>query len=810
MPDTADSIIMRRPMIGIACAYISGVFLHAVFPAPQALLVAAPAVLLALCLVMNRIFREKTCILSPDITPKTGLSRLCVFPLITLAAWLAADFAGNAGDAGPCRIMRRPTEAVEITGVIADDPQRSAYAAPGQVAWNFTLELESIRRVEHPENVSAAVDVRLGACENERAPRYGDRVSMSGRLEDRLRLAGEDMPARFKAETSGRRYVFRGDAADMSLISEENGRALIAWCFALRRRFAAMLERGIEDYPVSSAVFQAMSLGLRGRVPYQSRDVFMRTGVAHIFAISGQHVLIVSLFAIFLLQISGVSRPWWFLALAPALVLYTIISGGAASAVRGCIMATSFAAAPMTRRRFDALSALGLAAVLILAINPGELFAKGFILSFAAVLGLCLIYPKIYRLAAKPAHPDPARLQPESKLKNALRQSYRAAWAVIAATLAAWIMTGPLCALWFNLVSPIGVVANLAAAPALLLTMVSGCCSVLFGAFVPALGELYNFAALGLISVFLHALELMSRVPGGHWFVPPPCAWSVSLWYAGAAVFAAARSRTSGLIAALMFASALGIEVAAAILPETSVEVLNIDGDGAVIATTRDGTWLIDPGPPSTEWTLTRRLRRGGVNRLAAIVVTHPLRSRAGATENLLKTMRVKELWLPAVGPDTPTRKRLIAAAQSAGTKIRLLQAGETIAPGGGLTWEVLHPVPGAKCRSAADAALVLRLRGQFGAILLRGEASPSVERNLLDSNKPISAAILVLTDMQARKGCGADFIRTVAPESIAICGPLELADDSPAPLRIPLSHVARIELDSNGRLKRLAPPVRY
>ena len=148
-------------------------------------------------------------------------------------------------------------------------------------------------------------------------------------------------------------------------------------------------------------------------------------------------MVVVAGILIFVLQVLGVSRVHWGLFLAPLLVGYTVAIGMPASAARAALMAIIYFSAPLLRRKADVLSSLALAALIILAVAPSQLFDLGFILSFVCVLGLIILCPLISDPLMKLLEPDPLRLQPEEVWVTTLRNVGRYSSSLLALAVAA-------------------------------------------------------------------------------------------------------------------------------------------------------------------------------------------------------------------------------------------------------------------------------------------------------------------------------------------------------------------------------------
>jgi ComEC/Rec2-related protein len=273
--------------------------------------------------------------------------------------------------------------------------------------------------------------------------------------------------------------------------------------------------------------------------------MFQTTGTLHIFAVSGLHVVMLSLPIVFVLTMFRISRMHWVLFLAPLIVLFTVATGGQSSAVRACVMSIVFFLAPLLRRKADAFSSLALAAFLILAWAPDQLFNIGFLLSFVVVMGLIVFYPVFMAPMQKlwapdPLAPDPGtvELRPRDRLIAVSRSIASYIGALFSASCASWLASFPLMAYFFGRVSISALVSNLAIIPISFLMMLAGCLSLVLGSFAALLADIFNHTNVALAWVMVGMTKLMASVPFGAFEVNRPRAWWVFAWYATLAVAA--------------------------------------------------------------------------------------------------------------------------------------------------------------------------------------------------------------------------------------------------------------------------------
>ncbi|HHX14394.1 MAG TPA: DUF4131 domain-containing protein [Clostridiales bacterium] len=128
-------------------------------------------------------------------------------------------------------------------------------------------------------------------------------------------------------------------------------------------------------------------------------ETFRRNGTAHILAVSGLHVGIVYLCLRRLF--AGRAARIRFTAILLILLVYAWLCSFAPSVMRALLMIATHMVAELLHRRYDFLSGIALAGLIILLYNPYYLFHPGFQLSFLAVLTLAVGLPFMENLAIR-------------------------------------------------------------------------------------------------------------------------------------------------------------------------------------------------------------------------------------------------------------------------------------------------------------------------------------------------------------------------------------------------------------------------
>lgn len=174
---------------------------------------------------------------------------------------------------------------------------------------------------------------------------------------------------------------------------------------------------------------------------------FSLSGTAHLLCVSGLHVgfLVATLYG--LLSIFKVKRKYTFIVLSLFLFLYTYLCGFSPSVVRASIMSIILLGSRcFGNYRYDNLSSLSLAGLIILFAKPFMLFDVGFQLSFASCFGIFLLMPIFNKFFKR------------IKFYNKFTQAF-------SLTLAAQIGTFPIILHNFEKLSFLSIVANMVVVP---------------------------------------------------------------------------------------------------------------------------------------------------------------------------------------------------------------------------------------------------------------------------------------------------------------------------------------------------------
>ena len=383
-------------------------------------------------------------------------------------------------------------------------------------------------------SIPVRVVAKMG--ENGAVPSVGERWRCSGWLSLK-----KDSPSRY-----ARRTLWVLEDGRMERISPA-GRFNVRTMY---NRLSDCLSRnagiGLGWCPELASLNKAMLLGRRGEIGLEKRAMFATAGTMHVFAISGLHVMLVALILNMLLSRAGLSPPVAAMCVLPLLAGYVMVSGARASAIRAALMVGLWMCSGLFGRRADSLVAWGVAAILIYAHSPENVFSAGCALSFLVMLAILLWL----RWSSQFAAPLDGMLKSaereqslgDVKRRDAIFMWYRCGMHILGAlgiSFAAWIASTPITARVFGRIVIGGIFANVVIVPLATISVVLGAAGTVASTIARPVGALLN--NLAAASTWLMELVSMAvaRCPGAS-FETLPWRWrDCAIWYAAwIAVFA--------------------------------------------------------------------------------------------------------------------------------------------------------------------------------------------------------------------------------------------------------------------------------
>ena len=333
---------------------------------------------------------------------------------------------------------------------------------------------------------------------------YGDELILEGSLHRPFNFgANTNFSYPDYLQNQGIYYILEvGKEREIIFLGRDKGNPLNSLSFKLKQRMKAIFEQYLS--PVNSAVLSGITLGDRQGLPARIREDFVRTGTAHIIAISGFNVGIVVFTVLFLLKAVRIKRKYRYLLAIPILFIHMCAVGAQASVVRATLMAVVVLIGYLLERDTDIINSLSLSALIILGYNPRQIFDIGFQLSFVSLLGIVLLSPRFIGWF---------KLQPKTNIGLKFLVNS------LAVSLAAWLATAGFTAYYFRIVTPISILANLIIVPLVSLVIILGFVLCLMAMICPATAFFTGLTTDFIMSGLFNITHQLSILPFSHFYI---------------------------------------------------------------------------------------------------------------------------------------------------------------------------------------------------------------------------------------------------------------------------------------------------
>jgi competence protein ComEC len=370
----------------------------------------------------------------------------------------------------------------------------------------------------------------------------------------------------------------------------------------------------------AGALIPGMVLGDTSKQSPEFKEAMKRSGLAHLVAVSGANFAIVSTFVLWCMQFVIRRKNVRIIATAIALTCFIALVRPSPSVLRAAAMAAVLLSAQLGKRGSDSLPALGFAICAVVLGDPWQSRDAGFALSVLATAGLLLLAPRIVE-----------KLPTHKKLAGAL-----------APPIAAMVFCSPILVSLSGYLSPMSIIANFLAAPAVAIITVLGFIAALVSPFAPWLAQLIIF---------------FIRIPAGfitgiaHWIA----AFPVLTIHNGLLGFGLVA-----LILAIFFLFKKNWKQSTAVLlivifalgwiqrwPAGDWQVAQCDvgqGDSLVVNLGAHRAIVIDVGPDSIA--VDKCLKNLGIKEIPLLILSHFHADHVAGLPGLLKGRKLHQVWI--------------------------------------------------------------------------------------------------------------------------------------------------------------------
>jgi competence protein ComEC len=286
---------------------------------------------------------------------------------------------------------------------------------------------------------------------------------------------------------------------DWVVLPGKNVNSFKQFIFTAREKILATLRKNIAANKDELGIAEALLIGYTNDLDKDLVQAYSNTGVVHIIAISGMHLGLIYVMLVWLfakIPLVNKSKLLQVLLILSCLWLFSLLTGASASVLRSAVMFTFITIGNNLAKKSSIYNSLAASAFVMLCYNPYFLWDVGFQLSYLAVVGIIVFQKPVYNIFY---------------IKNKWADKV---WKLMAISLAAQILTFPICIYYFHQFPNLFLLTNIIAVP---------------------LSSIILYAEIFLVafSWIPFAGALLGKITGGLvWVMNKIILWISSFWFA--------------------------------------------------------------------------------------------------------------------------------------------------------------------------------------------------------------------------------------------------------------------------------------
>lgn len=543
----------------------------------------------------------------------------------------------------------------------------------------------------------------------------GCEISLYGTI---YQLNKADNPGQFDAESfyqsQGIVYTFQAE----SVIASSGKSFLRESLISLREYFTEQISLIYNER--DAGILKAMLLGDKSTLRDEDQLLYQKNGISHLLAISGLHISMIGISLYKLLRKCNLT--FWEAGIPSGIFIlcYGIMTGFAISTVRAICMFVVMIFADILGRAYDMASAMALAAIVILVRDPLQARQAGFLLSFGAVLGVCLVYPVF---------------QSVFQVKKKFGQT-------ILFSVSIFLMTYPISVHFFYEYPIHSMLLNFIVIPCVPVVMIFGALGMFCGCVVSKVGAIVGIPAHLVLEMCEVVGKYVLKCPFLVMRVGREELWQLMLYYGLLIIVLLLLWYDKRKIYSFFLPMIL---LVVTLRFRSGLEFTMLDvgqGDGLFFRLPGGTTCLVDGGSTSVKnvgkYRILPYLKYEGVSKLDYVIFTHLDEDHVSGIRELLEMnggmdgIAIGTMFFPAIGNPDDTYLEMWTLAEEKGIAVHTIGAGDVIKENEAVL-ECLYPVKGKFCDDKNNSSTVWRITyGKF-SMLLTGDLGFEGEKDLLE-----------------------------------------------------------------------------
>ena len=505
-----------------------------------------------------------------------------------------------------------------------------------------------------------------------------------------------------------------------------------------------------------NGIIGAIILGDKTDLDSDIKELYSVSGIAHILAISGLHISFIGMAIYRLLR-----RRFRFLFSAavsiPVVLSFGIMSGFGISTIRAIIMFILKIIGEVLGRKYDAITAISLAGLVLLVQNPFVVCNSGFQMSFGAIIAIVLILPIVEEI-----------LNRDNKIIK-----------VISANFTISLVMNPILAWNYYELPTFSFLLNIVVVPLMSVVIVSSIAGIFCSCIMFGFGKVVIFPGCGILELYTFLCNIINKSSVASIVVGQPKVTIIIVYYAILLVVlfglknirtkytraekerniikretglvlekkAKKERRIKGQNVKLRLACIVGFLLLNCLIyyiPNQGFYITFINvgqGDGILIHGDNGTKVMVDGGSTSEKQVakncIVPYLKAEGIGTIDYSIITHTDKDHISGILEILENnnsnrIRIKNLVMPDINMKDDTYNELIEKAKLKKINVLYIKKGDTLSLGK-TKIKCIYPETTTTASDKNDYCTVLSVKNKTSKILLTGDISKEIEEKIKD-----------------------------------------------------------------------------
>lgn len=505
-----------------------------------------------------------------------------------------------------------------------------------------------------------------------------------------------------------------------------------------------------------NGIIGAIILGDKTDLDSDIKELYSVSGIAHILAISGLHISFIGMAIYRLLR-----RRFRFLFSAavsiPVVLSFGTMSGFGISTIRAIIMFILKIIGEVLGRKYDAITAISLAGLVLLVQNPFVVCNSGFQMSFGAIIAIVFILPIVEEI-----------LNTDNKIIK-----------VLSANFTISLVMNPILAWNYYELPTFSFLLNIVVVPLMSVVIVSSIVGIFCSCIMFGLGKVVIFPGCGILELYTFLCNIINKSSVASIVVGQPKVTIIIVYYAILLVVlfglknirtkytraekerniikketglvlekkAKKERRIKGQNVKLRLACIVGFLLLNCLIyyipnPGFYITFINVgQGDGILIHGDNGTKVMVDGGSTSEKQVakncIVPYLKAEGIGTIDYSIITHTDKDHISGILEILENnnsnrIRIKNLVMPDINMKDDTYNELIEKAKLKKINVLYIKKGDTLSLGK-TKIKCIYPETTTTASDKNDYCTVLSVKNKTSKILLTGDISKEIEEKIKD-----------------------------------------------------------------------------